>query len=51
MGVLGSLHGAIDEAAGDLHGDDRTVPDMRLDEFAILRAGFGALLAQKVASR
>lgn len=49
--VLGGLHGTVDEAAGDLHGDDGAVLDMRLDQLAILRAGLGAFLAQQVAGR
>lgn len=51
VGVLGSLHGAVDEAAGDLHGDDRAVFDVRLDEFAVLRTGLGAFLAQQITGR
>lgn len=51
MRVLGGLHGAVDEAAGDLHGDDRAVPDVRLDQLAVLRAGLDAFLAQQVAGR
>lgn len=46
MGVVGSLHSAVDEAAGDLHGDDRAVPDVSLDELAVLRPGLDAFLAQ-----
>jgi len=51
MWILGCLHGAIDEATGDLHRDDRTVSDMCFDELAILRAGFGTFLAQQITSR
>lgn len=51
VGVLGSLHGAADEATGNLHGNDRAVSDMRLDEFAVLRAGLGAFLAQQITGR
>lgn len=51
VGILGGLHGAVDEAAGDLHGDDAAVLDMRLDELAVLRARLGAFLAQQIAGR
>lgn len=47
--IPGCPHRTVDEAAGDLHRDDRAVLDVRLDELAELRAGFGALLAQQVA--
>lgn len=49
--ILGGLHGTVEQAASDLHGYDRAVPDVSLDELAVHRSGFGALLAQEIASR
>lgn len=51
MGTLGDSHGAVDEAAGDLDGDDGAVPDVSLDELAVLRIWFDAFLAQQIAGR
>lgn len=51
VGIPGSLHCAVDEAAGDFHGDDRAILDMCLDKLAVLRPGLDAFLPQQIAGR
>lgn len=43
------LHSSLEEGASDFDGDDGTICDVALDQFAEFRTGLGALLSEKIA--